>query len=407
MSARSTRLLRGATVLTCDPQIPSLQRGDILIDAGRISAVGTDLVAPPGSEVVDLVGSIVIPGLIDAHQHLWEHTYLLCHPELGLGAYFKEFVADAAAAVTPDGLYDTVRAALRSAVTSGTTTTFDWCHVTNTPEHAQAAVAAALSSPSRYVFGYGPPVALGYYNSARHHPNDMEKLAAEHGSTTHERVSVAAALRGPDLSPPEVVRADIERARQAGIPISMHVSTHVSGPGGVTSLHEQGLLGPDLQFVHLTDASTDELRLVSNSGGRIVVPPIAELAMGTGVPPLRRVTDAGSRAALAVDTVLGSPLDMFNQMRAAAILLRAAEWDGSCPPVGSRLEDILAAATIEGARACWLDDVTGSLTPGKWADLVILEPGRPVATIEEALAHVVWNGSADRISTVLVGGVTA
>lgn len=397
-------LLRGATVLTCDPNVPDMIRGDVLVRSGRIEAVGMELPARQNTRIVEVAGAIIFPGLVDAHQHLWEAPYLLQRPNMSTGGYFSEFIPREAGGVTPEGLHQRVTAALKSAVAVGTTTTFDWCHVTNSRGHAEASLAAAIDSGSRYVFGYGPPVALGYYGSSRGHPADMEKVAAAHRGQAPERVGIAAALRGPDLSPPDTVCSDIARARGAGLSISMHLSTRRAGPGGVTFLHERGLLGPDLQFVHLTDASVDELAMVADSGGRVVVPAIAELSMGAGFPPLRQMADAEVPFALAVDSVLGSPPDMFAQMRAAAALLRAGQWRGDEPPVGSDASDVLFAATVEGARACWLGDVTGSLTPGKWADLVVVRPSRPVSTVAEAAAQVVWMGNASRLESVLVAG---
>jgi 5-methylthioadenosine/S-adenosylhomocysteine deaminase len=95
---------------------------------------------------------------------------------------------------------------------------------------------------------------------------------------------------------------------------------------------------------------------------------------------------------------------MFSQMRSAAGLLRAAEWSGTEPPVGSQAKDVLAAATIGGARACWLEDVIGSITPGKTADLLVLRPTRRPATLDEAYAQVLWMGDASRLESVLVAG---
>lgn len=71
-AASAARLLRGGTVLTSDPQVADLLRGDVLIRGGRIAAVGEDLPVGPNVEIVDVSGTIVLPGLVDAHQHVWE-----------------------------------------------------------------------------------------------------------------------------------------------------------------------------------------------------------------------------------------------------------------------------------------------------------------------------------------------
>lgn len=74
------------------------------------------------------------------------------------------------------------------------------------------------------------------------------------------------------------------------------------------------------------------------------------------------------------------------------------------PRGGNVTADVLAAATIGGARACWLDEVTGSLTPGEAADLLVMRPTRPVTTVEQAFGQVVWMGEASRLESVLVDG---
>ena len=396
--------LRNGVILRCDPEQDDLLGGDVLIRNGKIEGVGKHLETPPGTRVVELDGAIVMPGLIDAHQHVWEAPYSLEHPNLSLGRYFAEFVADRANAVTPDSLFDTTKAALTAAVRAGTTFTFDWCHATNTLEHAEASLAAAAESGSRYTFGYGPPVARGFYGRDVGHPPELEVFAERHRSIFGGRLMAAAALRGPDLSPEQRWRNDIIRARAAGLPVSLHVGTRRSGSGGIRALYEADLLGPDVQLIHTTDSTTEELLLAAATGAKIVVPPIAQLAMGTGTPPLRRLAAGGIDYGLGVDTVLGSPGDMFSQLRAAAVLLRDAPWQGEDPPPGSRAAEVLHAATLGAARSVWRDDVIGSLTDGKQADLLVLRPERPVKSLEQAYAEVVWSGDSSRLQVVLIDG---
>lgn len=397
-------VIRGATILSCDPAQPDVFEGELLVAEGRIARISAERIDAPGAIVVDGAGRIVFPGLIDAHQHMWEAFAPIMHPDTGMGPYFAEWIPKHAPAVTPDSLFETTSTALKRAIASGTTLTFDWCHATNTLQHAEAALAAADDSGSRYVFGYGPPVALGYYGSDRPHPAEFETFATQLAAQRGSRVRGAAALRGPDLSPPAVWRGDIERARAVGLPMSMHVSTRRNGPGSITALHEAGLLGPDLQFVHATDASDAELLLAAQADARFVVPAIAELITGAGEPPLRRMAAHEIPYALGIDTALASPPDMFSQMRAAALLVREALWVEGAPPPGSAYRQILAAATLQAARAAWIDDVTGSLATGKSADLVMLRPLSAPSTVEEAYAQVVWSGDASRIESVLIEG---
>jgi 5-methylthioadenosine/S-adenosylhomocysteine deaminase len=398
-TAPQSRLLRGATILTSDPAVADLLRGDLLVRDGRIDAVGEDLAVGADVEIVDRTGTIIFPGLVDAHQHVWEGQFLLSKPDMGIGAYFGEFIAKRSAAVTPDWLYEATRQALTSALRQGTTTTFDWCHAANSIDHAEAAIAAAVDSGTRGIVGIGSPHANG---SESGHPAYLETLISRHGAQVSDRLTVAMAPRGPDQTPAEVVKGDIGRARALGIGMSMHVATRRAGPGGVRRLENAGLLGPDLQFVHLTDADDDELAMITAADAPVVIPTISELGMGIGGPPLRTLATIGARYGLGVDSVVGSPPDMFAQMRAAMLILRGGPWDGNDPPAGSRCAEVLAAATIGGARACWLGELTGSLTPGKAADLLVMRPTRPVTTIEQAYGQVVWMGDGSRLESVQI-----
>jgi 5-methylthioadenosine/S-adenosylhomocysteine deaminase len=401
----AARLLRGGTVLTSDPQVADLLRGDVLIRDEKIAAVGEDLAVEPDVEIVDVSGAIVFPGLIDAHQHIWEGPYLLEYPEMGIGAYFAEFITTRSAEVTPEWLFDATRQALTTALRSCTTTTFDWCHAANSLEHAEAGLAAALEVGGRGLFGVGSPAENEPTDG---HPEHLEDLVSRHGVQVSDRLAIAMALRGPDQTPISVAKADIGRARELGVAMSMHCGTSRFGKGGVSRLGFAGLMGPDLQFVHVTDTSPREFRKIARANARIVVPPISELSMGIGVPPLRALAKSGSSFGLGVDSVVGSPPDMFAQMRAAMVILRSGAWTGpwerSTPPRGSVTSEVLAAATIGGARACWLDDITGSLTPGKAADLLVMRPTRPVTTVEQAFGQVVWMGNGSRLESVLVDG---
>jgi 5-methylthioadenosine/S-adenosylhomocysteine deaminase len=142
--------------------------------------------------------------------------------------------------VTAEWLYEATRLALTSALRQGTTTTFDWCHAANSLDHAEAAVPAAVDSGTRGIVGVGSPHANGREPG---HPAYLETLVSRHGAHVSDRLAIAMALRGPDQTPPEVVKDDIGRARALGIGMSMHVATRRAGPGGVRGLEKAACWG--------------------------------------------------------------------------------------------------------------------------------------------------------------------
>ena len=144
----------------------------------------------------------------------------------------------------------------------------------------------------------------------------------------------------------------------------------------VKNMHELGLLGPDTTYIHCTDSTDEELDLIAESGGSASIAPYVEMLMGHGHPPTGRLLARGVRPSLSVDVVSSVPGEMFTQMRTALVQDRIGSFtetpdDPYEPTLGHR--EVLEFATIDGARACGLEDQVGSLTPGKQADIVLLQ----------------------------------
>jgi cytosine/adenosine deaminase-related metal-dependent hydrolase len=176
------------------------------------------------------------------------------------------------------------------------------------------------------------------------------------------------------------VKHDWELAREVGAPISVHVGM---GPWAgrfsmVSQLNDMGLLGPDTTYIHCNYLSDEEFQLIADTGGKVSIAPSVEMSMGHGTPPAGKALAHGLRPSLSIDVVTTVPGDMFTQMRflwASARLLEheAAFAAGNTEePELLSTRDVLEFATIEGARVCGLEERTGSLTPGKQDDVVVV-----------------------------------
>ena len=131
-------------------------------------------------------------------------------------------------------------------------------------------------------------------------------------------------------------------------------------------MDDLGLLGPDTTYIHCTDSTDEELDLIAETGGTASIAPYVEMLMGHGPPPTGRLIDRGVRPSLSVDVVSSVPGEMFTQMRTALVHERIGAFtdtpdEAFAPTLTHR--DVLEFATIEGARACALEDKVGSLTP--------------------------------------------
>jgi cytosine/adenosine deaminase-related metal-dependent hydrolase len=226
-------------------------------------------------------------------------------------------------------------------------------------------------------------------------------------------MTLAMGTRGPGFCKPEVVRHDWELAREVGAPISVHVGM---GPWAgrfsmVSQLNEMGLLGPDTTYIHCNYLSDAEFRLIADTGGKVSIAPSVEMSMGHGTPPTAKALAHGLRPSLSIDVVTTVPGDMFTQMRflwASARLIEheAAFAAGSTEePELLSTRDVLEFATIEGARVCGLEERTGSLTPGKQADVVVVRCDESNTwPVIDPVSTVVHQADTRNVDSVIVAG---
>lgn len=159
------------------------------------------------------------------------------------------------------------------------------------------------------------------------------------------------------------------------------------------------LLGPCTTYIHPNYFSDDELRRIADTGGTASIAPISEAGLHIGYPATGRLRAAGIPTSLSSDSVTSGPGDMFSVMRAAYLLERA------CPGLEFTTRDVLRMATLEGAEVLGLGDVTGSLRPGKQADLLVLRTDSlGMSALSDPIAAVVLAAGTADIDTVLVGG---
>ncbi len=410
-------LIRGGCVLTRDPRLGDFDRADLLIDGARSAEVAPHIDAP-GAEIIEATSMIVIPGLVNTHHHMWQGAIRNVAIDYTIGEYFAKFMGVIAPRFSPADIYAGDLMSALEGLNAGVTTFLDWCHVPNTPEHADEAIRALKDSGARAIFAYGPPLGQGvrewFYQSALPHPEDVRRVRRTHLASDDQLVTMALALRGPDFTQPEINQHDFAMARELDVPITMHIGAQGGAAEGVLKLRRAGLLGADINHVHMTISSDEEMRLVADSGGTASVTPIAEMMMGVGAPVTGRLLKAGVRPGLGIDTITGSNGDMFSQMRSALAMERMTEastvWakGEAYSSVGLSARQALEAATIDAARTLWLDSKSGSLTPGKQADVVLIRADdlnmAPVLDAKAAVSAIVMNADTANVDSVFVAG---
>lgn len=403
-------LLRGGWVVTMAPGSAPF-RGDVLIEDDAIAAVGALDGVVADAEVVDASDRIVLPGLVDTHRHLWQSALRGIAVDWTLGQYFARMRGRLGALFAPEDTYAATLLGAVEALDAGITTVVDWSHNINGPEHADAAWQALLDAGGRAVFAYGVSNAQALGDRSPH-TDDVRRLREGVGSDDTARVTLGMAVRGPEFSTPQLAEADWGLARALGLPVTVHVGGGLRGTGRhVADLARRGLLGPDTTYVHCTMLADDELDAIAAAGGRASVSPEVEANMGHGYPATMRLRARGIPTGLSADVCTSVGGDLFGGMRVALALARGAA-HASALAAGEDLaevplpaDDVLAMATIEGARAVGLDGRTGSLEPGKQADVLLLRTDTPsLAPVSDPVGAVVLAAGVREVDGVLVAG---
>ncbi len=377
-------LIRGGCVLSMSQAIGNLSQADVLIDGETITEIGPSLRARDAT-VVDAGDAIVMPGFVDTHRHLSESIFRGVGDTPEMTGTYRHF--------SPEALYAATLVGLFGAAEAGITTVVDWCEVDTEAAHIDAALQAHADSGLRTVFAHARADRGG-----DRWRRGLQLLA---GNRTAPYTSLAA---GPGETPVE--SDDWTAARELGLRIHTHAGTSDS----VSRLAEQNLLGPDVTLVHGSHLADDDLDAIASTKTAIVLTPCSEQARGVPTLSIQRLIDRGIRPGLGIDTERIAPGDLFAQIRATISLQHATYFDSKLAgkaglPKLLTTREVIRYATIDGARAIGLGDVTGSLEVGKQADIVVLRTDRPnIFPINDPIGAVVWGMDTSNVDWVFVAG---
>ena len=402
---RGHYLVQGGSVVSMDPEIGTLGRADVHVRDGRIVAVGAGLHAP-GAEVVDASHMIVMPGLIDSHFHMWSTV-----GRNFVSEGFEYFPAKWAtsAVYQPEDFYRSVTLGLVECVAAGITTVHNWSHNTRSPAHADAELAAHRDGLVRARYAYGHRDLL-----PEDEPLDFTDIDRVRGQWFGPRspfdglVHLGVNLRGPDLGTMAVFDQEMAEAAARGLPVAIHTvqggSTAVRAP----DLEAKGYLGPNFLLCHFLAATEADRQAMARTGTPLSFAVHSELRLGEAGDPraaLLRMVAAGVCVTLSIDAASLAPVNLFEAMHVA--------WNMGIPWQGTDTKDLeplsfrrcIELATINGARALGLEAVTGSLTPGKRADLIMLDTrGLNIAPVVDLESTIVRSATPANIDTVMVDG---
>lgn len=403
LPAQGEFVIRNAYVMTMDAGTGDLADADVHVSKGAIVAVGRGFQAP-GAQVIDGRGMIVLPGLIETHWHMWNTLLRSMSGDRREHGYFPTVLA-LGKVYLPDDMYQSTRLAAAEALHSGITTVHDWCHNIRGPEYAEADLRALRESGIRARFSYGAaqgqasdqPIDLAdlrrVHRNWRSHSNDglLTLGLAWRGVSTGATGSVSAAA----------YRQDFGAARELGIPISVHGNNR-KGSDAIARLAKEKFLGRDVQVIHATWVSPEDVRALAESGASVSLSPYTEMRIGFGFPPTGEFLAARIPVGLSVDTTaLSGNADMFAIMKAIQNVENSRAHNEFKLPA----RRVLELATVEGARSLGMEDRVGSLKPGKRADLIMVNTREVNMGVFTEPAHMLVEAAQpSNVDTVVVDG---
>jgi cytosine/adenosine deaminase-related metal-dependent hydrolase len=413
MTAKGT-IVRGAWVLTMDPALGAVRDGAVLLGAdGSIDEVGGSeplIPANPEAEVVGDGNGIVMPGLVNAHTHLSECLIAGMGETASLFEWFERVVNPAGMALEREDMRIGTRLKCVEMLRSGVTTVNDMtCHRHLGAGVAPGAVDGLAEMGMRGVVSFG---AEDTYEGAP----EPKAFMAEHEELA-DRISLESLIDfrlgiGTVLGiSEELFRLTVEAGKEHGWPVHTHlaeVREEVTearlryGHGTIEEAGRMGLLDLPVVAGHCIWCTERDIGLLAGHDVAVAHNPVANMILGSGVCPVPRLLREGIEVALGTDGAASNDnQDMFGVIKTAGLLHKLNTMD----PTVISAREVLAMATIEGARALGIDAEVGSLEAGKRGDVVLLDGNTPeLATIHDPWQQVVYCATARCVSDVWVDG---
>jgi 5-methylthioadenosine/S-adenosylhomocysteine deaminase len=424
----SRMLLKNGYVVTVDGDRAVYPGGFVSIDDEKISAVGPSNMAPEATgfdQVLDVDGCIVLPGLINMHQHHWYTLFKGLADGYLLEDWVSNFLLPLTRHLPEEGMRVSSYLAAMEMLATGTTCSLNHSVTTTTPEMVRATIEPQAELGIRQVFAKelrcrtpGNP----------HHPFTLdEALGAFEGEyrrwdgSADGRVRVAMAIESnahwvaAGMTTEELICRGYELARKLELKITDHVAggtfsiekgflhyLRETGRTDVRYLMQLGLLDPSWILIHGIHVTELDIEQMASVGCSFVYTPTSESIRGGGIGPFANAWRAGVNVSLGTDgPMVDYSVDMVEQMKVCTLMQHVRHLDPTRMPAERTIE----MATINAAKALGLDDVIGSLEPGKRADIAVFDLRKPyVGVTHRPISSFLYSGKGSDVRIVMVDG---
>jgi 5-methylthioadenosine/S-adenosylhomocysteine deaminase len=403
---RRDYLIKGGAVVTVDSNLGTFPQADVLVRDGTIMAVAPELTAKD-VEIIDASRMIVMPGLIDSHYHMWSTVGRNFLSDGGFDYYPAKWAT--AEHYGPEDFYNSVMLGMAELADGGVTTVHNWSHNNRSPKHVDAELEAHRDSllRARYSIGHIDRLPVDIVNTFE----DLDRVQREwfdDRSRLDGLVHLGVNLRGMVQSDARVFHVEMQDMLRRNLPVCIHASQTRPNSDDAADYEKRGYLGPHFLFCHYLAADDGDRAAMARTSTPLSFSTHSELRLaehGDARSALLKARAAGVTVSLSSDATSIAPPNMFENMRLT--------WNMGIPWKDTDTEQIsaigfreaIAMATINGAHALGLGDITGSLTPGKRADLIMIRTTdlniAPLAQIETTI---VQSATPANVDTVMIDG---
>ena len=395
-------VLKNGTILTMETAEPELIYGDIGVDGDTIAFIGEQPDNFEADREIDAAGGIVMPGLVNAHTHIAMSLMRHYADDLPFWNWLFERILPVEEHLTGEHVYNGSMLSLVEMVRSGVTCFADMYFYMD--QVAKATVKAGLRANLTRGLAFNGPEDLVKLDESRRFYEDWNGKG-------EGRIMVDVGPHAIYTCPPEYLEKVVQMAEELDTGIHMHLSESrkecadsmkAYGKTPVAHSAEHGLFAGTTYAAHCVHINDDDIQILREYGVSVINNPTSNLKLGNGFAPITKLLEAGVNVGLGTDgSASNNNLNMFEELHVASLVNKGVTEE----PTAVSAYTALKMATINGARALGLEEVTGSLRVGKKADIILIDKEAPHLYPRHSVsAGLVYAAQSSDVKTVLCNG---
>jgi 5-methylthioadenosine/S-adenosylhomocysteine deaminase len=394
-------IIKNAYILTMDPDREDIENGVVVIEDGKIKEIGKSTESKADKEI-DAGGNVVMPGLVNTHCHAGMTLFRGYADDMPLQDWLENHIWPAEAKVSDEDIYIGTQLACLEMIRSGTTAFADMYI------HMDKVAQAVEESGIRAALSYGM-IDFGDKEKADAELDEGSRFVREWKGKADGRITTMYGPHAPNTCSRDFLIRVKEQAVKDNVRIHIHVLeteaelNYMKEQFGVCSIHflkDIDFWGDDVLAAHCIWLSDGDIKILAEQGVNISHNVTSNMKLASGIAPVAKLLAVGANVSLGTDgCASNNNLDMFEEMKTAALLQKVSIMDPTVLPA----RQVLEMATVNGAKALGIK--SGMIKEGYNADLIIVDMNKPHLTPSYDIAsHMVYAASGRDVKTTIVNG---